>query len=596
MIRLALLATSLAALSALAASPGLSAPLEVRAAATLEATPLRTGPTWLVRFVLRRDDAEPIALAPLEVRVDGAPAVTAITDADGAVLIPLAGTTAGHLLPWTVRLAGTPTLAGAEFAGRVDLRRVPTRLSIAAAPASPLTLTSGRATVHLALTASDEDRTPLRDATLRLRLGDGPFRSARTGPDGTLAFVIDPALLPVGGERQGPLRVEAGFDGDAMFGPSSATAALPRALLSRISLRVAREGDTGSGRLRFSGRVAHELGAHPGALVRIELTDDTGDKRLSFPALSDGDGIWNAGVPLETLREAGIARAVVTAWSAPSMEVVPARSRELRIEVPAAPGRSALLPLAALAALLGLYAWLGRGRARDAVGGLRQLAGAILRAVRSGAASLQRLARRAIDRLGPRGRTRAPEPAWPAEVFVAGSPHAGDRHRIRLAFVDRDTGAGVRATATLFATDGEPLATGEGEGVTLTAASGEDLRLVVSGPGLIPVELRTHIPHDGAFDGATVRVRRVARRLRELHEGVARRLGDEPSWGRDTPREVARRLAARSRLPGGQGAFEALVRAVEAAYFGPHPPDASTLATLEALVGEPEPRPPRRSP
>jgi hypothetical protein len=598
-MRSALLAASFAAISALHGSSGVAAPLEVRAAATLETTPLRSGAAWHVRFVLRRDDTEPVALAALDVRIGDAPPITAVTDASGAVVMPLNASTTAGLVAWTVRLPGSPTLAGAEFRGAIDLRRVPTRLSIAAPTSSPLTLSSGRATVHLSLTAADADATPLRDATLRLRLGGGPFRSARTGPDGTLGFVIDPALLPISPDsdaQSGALRVDASFEGDAMFGPSSASATLPRALLSRITLRVAREGDTSTGRLRFSGRVAHELGAHAGALVRVELKDGDGERRVSVPALSDADGIWNAGVPLDTLRRAGIGRAVVTAISAPAVDIGAATSRELRIEVPSAPGRSALLPLGVLAALIALYAWFGRGRQRQARDGLQRLVAAVAGALRGGAGHVLAFLRKVTRKLRkmPRGGDAAPR--FDPDAFVPARTAAPSRDTVRLDFLDRDTGRALTATATLLTDDGVELGGATGERVVLTGDHRGPVRLVVSGPGLIPLEVRASLPHDGTLDGATVRVRRVERRLRELHERVARRLGDEPAWGRDTPREVAGRLAARARLPGGQGAFEALVRAVEAAYFGPTPPEASSLAPLEALVEEPEARPLRRTP
>jgi len=561
-----------------------AAPLGVRAGVSVDGSPRFEAGLWSLDFRLLTDDGAPLPLSALIITLPDGPSRSAVTDAEGGarVVVPTAAAAEGAVR-WTVSFLGTALHAPAEFSGVADLSRVPVGLYVTTSEGA-LALGSPPASVHVRLETRETRPKRLSDTVIRIRLGDGPFQFANTGPMGDLDFVLQPDILTASLPAPGPVSVEVVFDGDAAFGSARATAVIERRVLARVTLRVAREGDAASGRLRFSGRASHEFGTYPDALVRLSVVDDAGVPRLDLPALSGPDGIWNASISLETLRGLGVSRVAVRAQLAPQGQIAAARSEMLRLEVPKLPGRSVLWPAVGLLAVLIVVRLLSPtarravatffaripARVGRAIAAMISLAGSIFR--RSGRGGEQLL-----------GGTQGPvEPA----ARLVGAP-APRRDVMAIAIRDRDTGLALHALAEVLEEGGQVVATATGDSLEFHGSPGTRYTVTLSGEGLLPVSFAVSFPHDGALDGAVVRMRRVERRLRELHEETARRHGEEPAWGHATPREVEDRIRARGPRGAARPQVAALVASVEKAYFAPHPPTAADVEAIEAALHEP---------
>jgi hypothetical protein len=556
--------------------PALGAPIGVRVPARADVQPRFENDTWFLAIELLTDDGAPLPLAPLTLTVADFRPVALTTDGQGRAVwrIPArSGRGPSPSLQWTVTFGGTSAAAPIETSGTVELARLPTRMHLVA-DASTIDLASPPLRFAIRLETAEATPTAVSAADIRFRIDDGPAQSGRTDTAGRVVFVIHPAHLNATGPSPAPLVVEARFEGDAIHAPARAEIAVMRHVVSRVTLRVAREGDATAGRLRFSGRVSHEFGAWADAAVRVMVSTATGREILAIPSLSGANGVWNAAIPLDALRATGEPRVMVTAHAAPHGSLRPAEAPALLLEVPRIPGRSALVPLLLLAALLVVVRFADGARRKALSSRLM----AWSRAVRDGLARLVHGWRR---RFGPAG-TRVGPSAVPGLVPASGTGRR--RSAVAVRFIDQDTGVSlqVQVSACLAGDNGSEVRVERAEvrDFEFESRTAGVCHLTIDGPGLVPVSLAVRLPHDGAWDGATVTLRRIERRIREIHEQAATRLGHPQRWGRDTPRDLVRHANASS------ASLQALVATVEAAYFGPIPPDRIALDRAERLHAE----------
>ena len=535
-----------------------SLPLAIRAATSLEVVLERddTGARLAVR--LTESDGPPLILRPLEVELvaDGTPPrrQTLLTDATGRGVIPVRG----ERVRYSVRFAGGEHHAPHEARGEVGLGPAPTRLLIASEDVD-FGLRSDIVTVTIHLARATPALPAIAGAPLKVRVDDGPVQEARTGPDGRLQLMLSPRQWPARTAPAVPVEVTVRFEGDSGLGASEATRRFPRALLTRLNLRAGHE-DAGRGRLRFSGRVTHELGPWGAAPVRVAVRGSSGRVRYDLPALTDGDGVWNVAVPLEALQASGERQLEVAAFVPAEPGLEAAESEVLRLEVPRQAGRS-LDGVAALAIVLVAGA-IGAHASRRWV-----------------AARLAALTARLRQPSGQRAAAAAQRSAARLRTDV-----------LNLRFVDADTGqpAEVSARVAIIGDRGDVAEVVSVVGVSSLAVNSDGRtgvwRLTLDGAGYMPRTLTLPSPHDGRGDGLVVDVERVARRIRRLYEAHLRRAGVAADWGLKTPREAMREAARHAGGDSGS-ALSPPVHAVECAYFGPTPPGPDEVAQLEATDG-----------
>jgi hypothetical protein len=534
-----------------AAGTSRALPLSVRAPTALEVALERDGGGTRLLVRLSELDGPGLGLRPLEVEIaiDGAPPKrqTLLTDAAGRGTIPLGG----GIARYSVRFRGGERHAPQEARGELNLGRPPSRLVIDS-EAEDFGLRTASVVVAIRLHLATPAFPAVADAPLRVRVDDGPVQAARTGPEGVLQLVLSPRLAPSGAAPARPVEVRVSFEGSDALGPSEAVRTFPRALLTRVTLRAGHE-EAGGGRLRFSGRVSHELGGWAGAPVRVAVRGVKSPIQYDIPAIADSDGIWNATLPLARLHAEGGREVEVAAFVPAEAGYEGAESEVLRLEVPAPSGRSAGPALALVAGILGIA--LG---ARRFVQHLK--------------------ARRASSR-SPGGRHGG------VGGLRAASDGSGRPEVLRLAFVDADTARPLNVSAQVWLeeTDGTHHAVAEVVGADAIEVRSNGRagrwRVEVRGAGLMPTRLELACPHDGSGDGLQVRVERVARRVRRVFEGEMRRLGVATDWGRKTPREASQEAASRT-APAPLRLTE-VTDAVEQAYFGPRSPSAEDVARLE---------------
>ncbi|MFO0750650.1 MAG: Ig-like domain-containing protein [Myxococcota bacterium] len=352
-------------------------PIGIRARTAVTLEHRRDGKALVLAGRLVDDQAEPIAGENLSLEIEGIPPETRLTDSDGRfeVRIPKEAllrleTMHGQRLPWTVRFDGSSRLGSATSQGVLDLSKIATRLVVTVAEPE-VTRDDRNIAIDIALTsaggasAGPASGAVVPDAEVRLRVGDGKELVGKTGQNGKAAFVLRPTLLAGAGTYQ----VVARFLGDHLYAGSEGSAALKVLLPTRLTLRIAREGDERHGRYRFSGRLSDENGPVASAAVTIRaMPSPRPPPRKGAPqsrepdrpvfevlAATGPDGVFVAGLPTQALFDHGNEVVVVTAQYAPAADDPRHRgtaSRPVNLEVPPPPG----VPLGWYGVGLGLVA------------------------------------------------------------------------------------------------------------------------------------------------------------------------------------------------------------------------------------------------
>lgn len=509
--------------------PALSAPIAIRARTSVTLEHRRTAEGLAITCRLVDDLRHPLPRETVSFELPDRPPEILTTDADGTIslLLDKAALSAlerahRHVVPWTLRYAGTRRFGEALAEGRLDLSRAPSRLRLTLPDQAPIVSPDAPITLDVALEDLDPTRPPgpLSGAAILVTVGTGRELSGTTGSTGRVSFIVPPDLVATGGR----FVVAARFLGTALHTPSEDTLTLTVLRPTRLTLRVVREGEGAHARYRFSGRLADQDGPVAGHVVALAIADTPAFQPLALA--TDPNGLYVGAIDESELRTMKLDRAAFSArFEPPPGLYARAASPPVTLELPAPPG----IPVAWYLAVF-------------LIGGL---AFTLVHTFRTG------LLRRALASLralqGPLKPARqAPVPPLPAPSSAPGL--AGQ-------VVDRHTRAPLRASIT---TPTARLQCDQDGCFTLREAT--PLELAVSAPGYLPrtltVATSTHL---------AIELVSVAAEVRSTYLQAVAALGTPTVWGRETPRESAARLAARAPL--GE-----LVAIVEAVHFGAEMP------------------------
>jgi hypothetical protein len=389
--------------------------------------------------------------------------------------------------------------------------------------------------------ARDAAGWPVPELALGVALDAAPVTPVRTDASGR-------AELTLGNLTPGEHRLTARWEGDAQRFPARGERSFHAAATLGVTLRAEGALPPASGAsIELTGAVKGAPGLDVGVIV-------TADGRPVATTHADSTGRFRVDVAPEDLRpgEVGfraLARADSPAWR-------DGHSDEVRVTVPPAPGRSPL------------WTW-----APVAVAGL-SLVGAAWRR------------REVVASARPTPPRAAPPPPPPFELRPQAATASGV---LDLEVVDALDGAALPATVVLLAADApmpDPASLAPPGPATATDAegrirlAGEADRVWVGAPGYAPACHACPLPPGGR---AVVRLLPLRAHIQRLYEDVLVAAGRPPlRFGRQTPREAAEALERRGRSP---EPVEALTALVEAACFGPEPPDGRALAAAHALAG-----------
>ena len=581
----ALRAALAVALAITACSAAHALPLGIRAKTRITLEHRKAGDALELRGRIVDDRGEPVAHQAVTLDIAGAPSALPTSrqsDADGRFAFTLDARALdaiadahGTRVPWTIRYDGDRRFGSIATNGVIDLSKTGTRLALTL---SRNRLARGERAVEatVVLQTNEAAPRPVGPIDVRLAVGDGAELTGRTGANGRATFVIESQVLT----RAGRYRIAARFLGDRRFAASLAEGEIEVLLPTRLTLRVAREGDLKRGRFRFSGRLADEDGPVAGAVVAVRgvLAPPPTPSAFSTLAVTDADGVWVAALPTQVLQDLDRPSVEVTAHYAPSDGVhEPARSLPVLLEIPPVPG----VPLSWYAAAFGV--------ALGAAG-----LGRLLRAdTRARAARLWAWLRARLTRT-PKAAPGAPE-ADPSFVTTMGA--AGQRARRTDVIAGRVVDAhGRHAVPYARVRVGALEAVADPAGhftlgtPTAPLPAGQS-RLSVDAPGYLPRDVALSLPHRGEYDGIELAVVAVRRRVREVFAEALLRFQAHLRWGHDTPREAARHVRVAG--PGDEDPIADLTVLVERAHFGRLPATPDDLAEArrwrDALPAAPAP-------
>ncbi|MCA9513590.1 MAG: carboxypeptidase regulatory-like domain-containing protein [Myxococcales bacterium] len=506
----------------------------------------------VVRGRLTDDLGHPIARESVHLALGGDRPRSRTTDDTGAfeVRVPasdLARAERRHL-EWRLEYDGDRVYGGANETGSLDLTQQNTRLAVRAEP-RVAALDDSEVYVHADLTTANG---PVPGVEVRVKVGDGTELVGRTGAEGRATFLIRAALLGSAGRYT----ISARFLGDHLLAPSVAETSLRVLLASRVTLRVAREGDARLGRYRFSGRLADQDGPIAGATVAILADAGPGDVEPHLVALTTTrpDGLYLAAVPAPELFGDRSGELAVRAVYSPDDQHQGATSHVFTVQVPPPPGVPTRWYLFGLAGALSLLLVAQAVRTR--------LVPSLLQRLR-----LRRLLRRRDPAVAATLVEMEPELVTPVAdgdaprrrdvlsgVVVDGHSREPLPGAIVTVFRGGDGAPGPRCVADARGHfELEPLAPGP-------------WRLRLEAEGCLPREEELTVPHDGRYDRAAYALVAVRRRVREIYGRAVQRFGADFAWGADTPREAWERVRRGS--PDEERALAELRELVEQAWFG----------------------------
>ena len=579
-----------------ASAPARPVPLNVRAGAVVELDHRRTRDGLELAGRLLDDQGAPITDERLSIELGDREAESLTTDQDGRFSLKLDRRTTAALerihrtdIPWSVRFPGSRRFSDVVARGAIDLARRASRLT--------LTASASRATANvplkddaatndrkktIRLLPSDQsmsliahleeplDGTPLGDAEIRLRVGDGAELVGRTGMNGQVAFILTPDQLAAGADY----RVTARFSGDALHVPALAELDVRMLLPTRLTLRVVREGDARRGRYRFSGRLSDQNGPVAGAVIAVlgreadldadAPNDDVVVRRL---VATGPDGIFVTSIDARELDEKKLRRLLVQAAFQPVDARAPTLSRPVLLEVPPPAGIPVAWYLLAMTALV--------------------LAAALAHAHRTGAFS------RAWKWLG--AALARPEPLRPTHPhtppLATSTPHQTTRPQwLSGRIIDGHEGTPLRATLRVRDASGPHEVTTDPHGLfELGPLAPGPCFIEVGAPGYLTRELAFDVPHTGTYDGATWSLVAVKRKLRDILGETVGGLGQDLAWGTDTPREaLAKTLARHADRATIERPLAELTMLVERAHFARRPvepPAVEHARDLQRQIG-----------
>ena len=576
--RPALGALAAIALATLSGPLARARPVAVRARTAVSLELDRAPDGLRVRGRLVDDTGRPVPFEKVHLDLPDQPTTARTTDGEGGFEVPLEPAdverllaTHGQRIAWTLRYDGDRDHGEASASGVLDLRRTSVELAVSVDP-TVVALDETEVRVHLDLAAH---AMPVSDAEVRVRVGDGTELVGRTGDSGRATFLIRAGLLGAAGAYA----VQARFLGDPLHAPADAEATLQVLLPSRVTLRVAREGDVQTGRYRFSGRLADADGPIAGATVTLLLARPAAAAPTTVQAVATthADGIFLVAVPAadlapEPAREGAVPTEsfefdVSAVYRPTDGRHQGALSRPVRVRVPppgGVPTRWYLVG-AGLVALTLLFAQALR----------------------------QRLFARTFARLRRRRRPPQAHPALPPRDLTTAEPalelaspaRRGARH---------DFVAGLAVDAHTQAPLGGVTLALSGPAGVRSAVTHEDGSFAFGplppGPHQLLVTLRDYLPrtldwvspHAGELDGARLPLVAARRRLRETYARAIRRFGAELRWGTDTPRDAWSR--ARRAEDGDEEALLELRRLVEQSWFADRASTARDVARAHELL------------
>ncbi|MGB0591255.1 MAG: hypothetical protein ACPGU1_16380 [Myxococcota bacterium] len=544
---------------------GWSAPVRVRARTQMTAHVLLADQGLALRGRLADDTGAPIVGGPVHARIEGLETRVVRAGADGEFELTISGPDVAQLakahgeqLTWTLSFAGGPNFGPIERSGVMELRRAPTRLTIGLDRAET-TLDEGPVKVEVTL---QSDGKAVGNVPIHLRVGQGPALVGDADRQGRIAFLVNPSSI----SRFGRVVVEASFPGDGRRASASSRVSLLVTRATRLTLRVGREGDSYSGRYRFSGRLSGEMGAMPGRMVAI-VCRSSGDGAVApqtqRAVLTDANGVFLVAIEArEFIDFDGGAVEVQAVFEPPELSLQVARSERAIIPVPALPGvpwswylaclvSAAVLALVALAFHLRVWEYLRRAWQRRRL--RRHLPGQSVTLF--------------SDEL-PVEAGYISRPDWIAGVVV-----------------EREGGRPLHDVVVSVQCDTEVHEVSPGaDGLFVIGPLKKGRWLLsIKGPGLLPVAAELQLPHSGELDRMTVRMESVRARVRDVFLSRLAPRTSGQGWGFETPEGLARRDAKAN--PEHADMVQDLKVLVERTWFKPDPETLDDVRMAERLSG-----------
>jgi hypothetical protein len=546
--------------------PVSATPLQVRARSELTARVDEAPGGVILRGHLRADDGVPIGGVGVRVRLKGAKPRVSLTRDDGSFEIALslsgpaeASAKLDPTITWEAEFDGDENSGPVRLSGVLEGARRPSDIDLTIEP-RVLSLDSPAARARVSVRAGES---PMGSVPVFLRVGEGAELVGATDSEGDVVFLVHPGTL----DQQGRLAVSARWAGDHRYGPARVDRNMRVERPTRLTLRVAREGDLDTGRYRFSGRLGDHRGAIAGATIALkyEREDSEAGSEPTSGALARTNERGHFVFAVSTHELSGEDPSVVKA----SVVYVPgdavhagAVSASSRLPVPGPPGVSARWYVAVTMLALALLILLDLIRS----GGLGGWASATL-----------------WRSLPGRGSGSTPEHASEPSK----RPMRGDWVTTRL--TDARTGVALEevtgSTLTLVRTiDGDEVAPDDLGNHWGPLASG-DYRLSVEVPGYLGQSVDFAVPHDGSLDPLHRRLVEVRGHVLLTFIRALQRLGVRFRWGRETPSEAMARCLA---VGEARHALQRLHQDTEALWFADRRAVSSDVERADLLLAKVE--------
>lgn len=559
-------------------------PITLQARSAIQIVTERAERGLYLRGRLLDDTGAPIASEMIRVDIKGLRLPPVRTDSEGrfeyfvrANHLVEVESLHGSEIPWKATFLGDPDYGPTSKAGNLDLRRTPTRLTLAIEP-DEVTVDADWVMVRASLEAAQK---PVAGAAIKLRVGTGSEQQGRTDGDGLVRFRLRPADLDALGE----IPVRARFAGDHRRAVSEASDSFVVRRSSRITLRVGREGEAATGRYRFSGRLVDAHGPIPRATVAIVATqrksEDSDPKATQPPpppravavATTDADGIFLTALPARSLFADSRGVMELRALYQPQQQSqAAAQSRPVVVPVPSPPGVPTRWYVAGIL-------WV--------------LAGLALAHI-----ARNRLWRVVLDALAQWRVRREPEPEETPTIVDPPFVEA-PAERTRPPRVDHVAGIVLDAHARTPVAYAQIRLTGDGNSYEARADAGGRFELGPVSPGsyslgigadrYIARSVSLAVPHEGFLDDATFSLVAIRRRIRDVYGNALERLEGRWAWGAQTPREAFDEARPAAEEVGATPQVKRLKELTERAWYtkpGASAADAEEAAELLSTVGD----------
>lgn len=584
--------------------PASALPLTLQARSRITVTTERSPDGLRLKGQLLDDADRPVVSETIRVTVTGLtlPAVSTDTKGRFEYFVPVDHLVEvqrrhGNEVPWSAQFLGDLRYGATVSKGQLDLRRIPTRIDLQITP-QDATVDTDWVMVRAALT---EENRAVPGAPVKLRVADGVEQQGRTDLDGVVRFRVRPADL----SSLGQVQVRARFSGDHRRAATETTGTFRVRTLTRVTLRVGREGSASTGRYRFSGRLAGADGPISNGTIAVVVTSpgdrdngaDTpnkapeestqGEQPGAAPALrtlavttTNAKGVFLTAIPARELFKGAQGVMELRAYYQPQAQTeARAQSRVVLVPVPSPPGIPTRWYLAAIL-------WVLAGLAATHV--VRH------RLWRNAIAALRK------PRLKPAKGALPPGLQVPDPTFIVDSPIAPHAARVDVVagrVVDAHSAEPVvgalvalrLAPASGSSGNAEVRTDGQG-GFELPTMSPGRYTLLVQRSSFVERSVVISLPHSGNLDGATLTLVAVRRRLRDQYRSALARFRAEWTWGRRTPGEVLTQTEAEAGVGvDARPALRRLKELTERAWYtkdGGEHPDTLEAAELLASIAD----------